>query len=789
VIAKEHALIYVIDDEDSLILEEESRSKMLDKQNDPISIEKKIKISLIDYLKLNKIKEDFGKRFVTQKELSAKQASWLKHSSLSETPVTSHTHVRIEAPSELPEVLKDTFIAFDKNLLDEITKVQTVFNQMEAAVDQFFVDKNVFEIQIKQLRIDNDQLLNQIMSLKNELRKLKGKNVVNTVVSKPNATLAPRLFKLDIEPISPRLKNNMDAHEVYIKITIKYADTLRGFIERAKTLYPSEPLLESACMFTKHVQELVVYVSQTFHNSPKPSQKLVAVTPINKDKRVRFAEPDTSLNDIPKQRMLKLDIEPISLRLKNNRDAHEELLVFTSQTCPNPPTPNEKLVVVTLINKDKRVTFSKPVTSSNNIPKHTDSLKTKDSNKPFLNSTGVKPTTSASGSMVVQIVLWYLDSGCSKHMTRNHSLLMNFVSKFLGIVQFRNDQVAKIMGYGDYQQGNIIISRVYYVEDINALSPSNSQTIPKTQSPVISKDVEEENQDLDVAHMNHDPFSGDEESPKTSTFHDDPLHESLHEDSSSQGSSLNMRQTHTPFESLGRWNKDHPIANVIGEHSRSGKTNEFGGVLKNKARQVAQGFRQEEGIDFKESFALVARIEAIRIFIANVAHKNMMIFQNECAADPTLFTRKAGNELLLVQIYVDDIILASTNTALCNEFANQMTTKFKMSMMGQMLFFLGLQISQSPRGIFINQSKYASEIIKKYGLLTSDSVDTPMVEKNKLDEDLQGTPVDATLYRGMIGSLMYLTSSRPDLIFTVYLCARYQAKPIKKHLNVVKRIF
>ncbi|GJW64309.1 hypothetical protein Tco_0116193 [Tanacetum coccineum] len=98
-----------------------------------------------------------------------------------------------------------------------------------------------------------------------------------------------------------------------------------------------------------------------------------------------------------------------------------------------------------------------------------------------------------------------------------------------------------------------------------------------------------------------------------------------------------------------------------------------------------------------------------------------------------------------------------------------------MSMMGQMSFFLGLQISQSPRDIFLNQSKYASEIIKKYGLLTSDYVDTPMVEKSKLDEDLQGKPVDATLYHGMIGSLMYLTSSRPDLIYagTINMGLRY----------------
>ncbi|GKC92877.1 retrovirus-related pol polyprotein from transposon TNT 1-94 [Tanacetum coccineum] len=157
--------------------------------------------------------------------------------------------------------------------------------------------------------------------------------------------------------------------------------------------------------------------------------------------------------------------------------------------------------------------------------------------------------------------------------------------------------------------------------------------------------------------------------------------------------------------------------------------------------------------------------------------------------DPTLFTRKAGNDLLLVQMNFDDIIFSSTNTAMCDEFANLMTTKFKMSMMGKMLLFLGLQISQSPRGIFINQSKYAFEIIKKYGMLTSDSVDTPMVEKNKLDADLQGTPVDATHYRSMIGSLMYLTSSIPHLIYAVCLCAQYQAKPTEKHLHAVKRIF
>nr|GEW46315.1 hypothetical protein [Tanacetum cinerariifolium] len=339
------------------------------------------------------------------------------------------------------------------------------------------------------------------------------------------------------------------------------------------------------------------------------------------------------------------------------------------------------------------------------------------------------------------------------------------------------------------------------VASTDAPSPSNSQTSPETQSPVISDDVEEENHDLDVAHMNNDPFFGFEGSPKTLTFHADPLHESLHEDSTSQGSSSNMRKPYTLFKSLGRWTKDHPIANVIDDPSRS-----------NKARLVAQGFRQEERINFKESFAPVARIEAIRIFIANVAHKNMTIFQMDVkmaflngelkeevyvsklegfldqdnpshvyklkkalyglkqaprtwydmlscfiitqhfskgAVDSTLFTQQAGNDLLLVQIYVDDIIFASINTATCNEFANLMTTKFKMSMMGQI-----------------------------------DSVDTPLIEKSKLDEDLQGKLVDATLYRGMIGSLMYLTSSRPDLTYAVclYACQKFMDPPFEEEI-------
>ncbi|GJR38880.1 hypothetical protein Tco_1214564 [Tanacetum coccineum] len=114
-----------------------------------------------------------------------------------------------------------------------------------------------------------------------------------------------------------------------------------------------------------------------------------------------------------------------------------------------------------------------------------------------------------------------------------------------------------------------------------------------------------------------------------------------------------------------------------------------------------------------------------------------------------------------------------------------------MSMMGKMSFFLELQISQSPRGIFLNQSKYALETIKKYGMETSDRVDTPMVEKSKLDADLQGKEVDPTRYRGMIGSLMYLTANRPDLVFFVCMCARIPVlheQPLQMLIMLVAKI-
>ncbi|GJT57039.1 retrovirus-related pol polyprotein from transposon TNT 1-94 [Tanacetum coccineum] len=154
----------------------------------------------------------------------------------------------------------------------------------------------------------------------------------------------------------------------------------------------------------------------------------------------------------------------------------------------------------------------------------------------------------------------------------------------------------------------------------------------------------------------------------------------------------------------------------------------LGAYSKNKARLVAKRFRQEEGIDFEESFAPVARIEAIQIFVANVAHKNMTIYQMD-------FNISFLNGELREEVYV----------------------------------------SQPEGFVDLKNPNHVYRLKKAlYGL------------KTKLDEDLQGIPIDPTCYRGMISSLMYLTLSRPDLVFAVYMCARYQAKPINKHLHAIK---
>ncbi|GJZ67742.1 putative ribonuclease H-like domain-containing protein [Tanacetum coccineum] len=157
--------------------------------------------------------------------------------------------------------------------------------------------------------------------------------------------------------------------------------------------------------------------------------------------------------------------------------------------------------------------------------------------------------------------------------------------------------------------------------------------------------------------------------------------------------------------------------------------------------------------------------------------------------DKTLFIKRDKGDILLVQVYVDDIIFGSTKKSLCTEFEKMMHKKFQMSSMGELTFFLGLQVKQKEDGIFISQDKYVTEILKKFGFTDVKTASTPMETQKPLLKDEDGEEVDVHLYRSMIGSLMYLTSSRPDIMFAVCACARYQVNPKVSHLHAVKRIF
>ncbi|KAH9717278.1 hypothetical protein KPL71_021758 [Citrus sinensis] len=282
------------------------------------------------------------------------------------------------------------------------------------------------------------------------------------------------------------------------------------------------------------------------------------------------------------------------------------------------------------------------------------------------------------------------------------------------------------------------------------------------------------------------------------------------------------------------------------------KMDESGVVVRNKARLVAQGYNQEEGIDFDETFAPVARLESIRMLLAYACHKDFILYQMDVKsaflngyimeevyvkqppgfenekfpdhvyklskalyglkqaprawydrlknflldndfsmgkADTTLFVKHKNQDILIVQIYVDDIIFGSTNELLCKDFSSYISQEFEMSMMGELKYFFGLQIKQNEEGIFINQAKYVRDLLKRFGYENGTVKSTPMSTIIKLDKDEKGKEVDIKTYRGMIGSLLYLTASRPDIMFSVCLCARFQSCPKESHMLAVKRIF
>nr|GEW90411.1 copia protein [Tanacetum cinerariifolium] len=377
--------------------------------------------------------------------------------------------------------------------------------------------------------------------------------------------------------------------------------------------------------------------------------------------------------------------------------------------------------------------------------------------------------------------------GCSKHMTGNRAVLTNLVEKFLGTVRFGNNDFAMIAGYGD----EIMKSSTMNVETSNVKIPSQEEEVFRESSESfqeesslssLNDDVQQSLEEVILPSSNTQSIpmnmvpNGDEASSSHNVFNK-RLEDAYFDASTSFHDPSNVYTFYQPYPHEKKWTKDHPLHKIIGDPKSSVRT---------------------RGIDYDETFAHVARIEAIRLFLAYAAHKDFTVFKmdvktsflngilkeevyvgqppgfvskqypdhvyaldkamyglkqaprawydvlsqfliesgfQKSSIETTLFIKKKGKRIMLIQIYANDIIFGSTNPKYCTKFSNLMVKHFEMSMMGEMKFFLGLQVNQFSNGIFINQSKYILDILKRFGMENCDTVSTLMVEQAKLKLD------------------------------------------------------
>nr|GEW21398.1 hypothetical protein [Tanacetum cinerariifolium] len=425
------------------------------------------------------------------------------------------------------KALKELINSFDQFLIDELTEVQNVFKQMEQAVEQHCVKKNknntfleqsaptfteLFEIndlkaqsQAKDTIIlklkeglqslsgdvkEKKEKVLVITALKETLSKLKGKLVVTEAISLHH--IDPELLKIDVAPLAPKLHNNRIAHTDYLRHTQEETTTLREIVESERFLNPFNTSLDYACKYTKRIQELLIILQQTCPYINDLGTKLMAVTQKNKDKQIRFTEHIPTSGNTPIKTTSSTNLVSNPPVLSSTR---VNLLSSAIGSQPQGYTKNDRIqrtprkakknkledhlrTIRPSLNK-RSVVDTKVISSVTNSMSNVNSdLKCATCNGclfsdnydscvvAYINSVNASIKSKSVKKPVVQIVLWYLDSGCSKHMTEDRSQLINFVQKFLSTVKFGNDHVARIMGYGDYKIVNVTISRVYFVEGL-----------------------------------------------------------------------------------------------------------------------------------------------------------------------------------------------------------------------------------------------------------------------------------------------------------------------------------
>ncbi|GJU04205.1 integrase, catalytic region, zinc finger, CCHC-type containing protein [Tanacetum coccineum] len=765
------------------------------------------------------------------------------------------------------KTLKEHFEGIQKALTKEVKEMKEIFEELEAEVDQNVVNRKYDEIEQKNLLIANDNLIADCLSkdvfyiatnfkltvsrftemhdahtvvqarcleLEAELSKLHDKvqkddhtelvkrfsNLEDHVKPK---VLAPGKYAIDVEPIPPRNRNNREVHLDYLKHLKESVETLREIVEEAKVERPLDRSLASACLYTKHSQEILEYVIDTcLKDFNQRDKKHVAyntsiLTNIAAEANLGndhfgaiMGYGDYVIGDSVISRVYYVEGLGHNMFSVGQFCDFDLEVAFRKHSCYVRDMDGVELIkgsrgsnLYTISVKD--MMKSSPICLLSKASKNKSWLWHR-----HLNHLNFVPRTPQQNSVVEKQNLTLVEAARTMLIFSKALIFLwaeAVATAFFGALCYPtndNEDLGKLQPTAD------IGIFVGYAPNRKGLAPTflmpgqiSSGLIPNLVPvapyvPPTNKELETLFQLMFDEYLEppcvERPVSpaptvpvpvNSAGTPSSTTIDQDAPSPSRSPSSSALQSFCSLPQPDCVMIIALKW-----IYKV--------KLDEYGDVLKNKARLVAKGYQQEKGIDFKESFAPVACIEAIRIFIANAASKNMTIYQMDVkttflngklkeevyvsqpegfvdpdhpthvyrlkkalyglkqaprawydtlswflldnkfskgAVDPTLFTWKTGKHILLVQIYVDDIIFASTDPKACDTFSNEMSSKFQMSMMGQMMD-------------------------------SCDPVDTPMVDRLKLDEDPLGIPVDQTRFCSMVGSLMYLTASRPDLVFT-----------------------
>ncbi|GJU46325.1 integrase, catalytic region, zinc finger, CCHC-type containing protein [Tanacetum coccineum] len=627
-------------------------------------------------------------------------------------------------------------------------------------------------------------MLNEIESLKAQLRSKVSCFTSDSVKPK---VLAPGMYAIDVKPIPHPLKNNRSAHLNYISHLKESVETVREIVEEARVVKPLDNALNYACQYTKLSQELLEYVIGTCPKSFNERDNKAPSTPVTRKKQVTFSDkPGTSSSNTQKhevhQKVQQTNIPVIpSTGVNTSTEA--------SGSKPRSNTKKNRILPAKRENKKKvedHLRTNKSVwTKVNRVDSSISSKRVViNSNSESVCKMCNKCLNSANHEMCVVNILSSVNATPTVKIVLNKGkqiwkpkgkLSDNSLNKTKRVWKATGKLFADI-GYQWRPTGN-----KFTLGKLNC-GYQWRPTGKKFALGEMEADLETKRQRfLDNSLIRPSGFG--KATGKTICGYGYQWRP--RKEISLRGKldySYQWRPTRKKF-ALGEM---YPLTKLsvkcstLSDNQQDPNKN-WGTKIPNSPNSTIFKCRSYSLKDFEDQDnpthvyrlkkALYGLQQAPRAWYDTLS--KFLLANNffKGAVDPTLFTRKSGKHILLVQIYVDDIIFSSTDHNACHIFSKEMSSKFQMSMMGPMSFFLGLQVSQSPKGIFINQAKYALETLKIYGMDLSDPVDTPVVDQLKLDEDLMGIPIDQTRFRGMVGSLMYLTASRPDLVFVVCMCA------------------